>query len=263
MEPCIGIAIDGVGYGDDGTVWGGEIFSGQAPDFKRVAHLEPVAMPGGDLATRFPERMLYGILTEDRILSLLASRGVPEVEIGVMKKQVASGFNVTSTSSTGRVLDAASALLGICRERTYDGEPAMKLESAAYHGTPETWDIPLRNNGGIEMLSSRELIATAFEKMEEKPSGDERLIQDIAASFQFNLARGIARLAINAARQDGIRAVALSGGVAYNYAIRETIRSEIITAGLEFVTNPDYPLGDGCVSYGQCIYAGMLLKKRD
>ena len=75
-EPCIGIAIDGVGYGDDGTVWGGEIFSGQAPDLTRVAHLEPVAMPGGDLATRFPERMLYGVLPEEEILSLLAAPGL-------------------------------------------------------------------------------------------------------------------------------------------------------------------------------------------
>jgi hydrogenase maturation protein HypF len=261
--PCIGIAIDGVGYGDDGTVWGGEIFSGQAPDFDRVAHLEPVAMPGGDLATRFPERMLYGILPDERVLSLLSSRGVSDVELGVLKKQVASGFNVTMTSSMGRVLDAAAALLGICRERTYDGEPAMKLESAASGGNPEQWGLPVRKNGGVEMLSSRALIEMALTKIEQNPSGNEQEIRDIAASFQFNLARGIARLAINAAGRDGIEDIALSGGVAYNYAIRETIRSEVLTAGLSFITNPDYPLGDGCVSYGQCVYAGMLVKKRD
>ncbi len=128
-EPCIGIAIDGVGYGDDGTVWGGEVFAGQVPDLTRVAHLEPVAMPGGDLATRFPERMLYGILPDEECLELLAGRGWSDLELGVIKKQVATSFNVTMTSSTGRVLDAASALLGCCRERTYDGEPAMKLEA--------------------------------------------------------------------------------------------------------------------------------------
>ena len=133
-DPCIGIAIDGVGYGDDGTVWGSEIFSGQAPDFRRVADLEPVSMPGGDLATRFPERMLYGILPDKKILSLLGSRGWSDIELGVLEKQVTSGFNVIQTTSTGRVLDAAAALLGICRERTYDGEPAMKLESAASGG---------------------------------------------------------------------------------------------------------------------------------
>ena len=140
-EPCIGIAIDGVGYGDDGSVWGGEIFSGQVPDLRRVAHLEPVAMPGGDLATRFPERMLYGILPEDTVLSLLGTRGWSDVELGVLEKQVVRGFNVVSTTSTGRVLDAAAALLGICRERTYDGEPAMKLESAAAGGHAEEWDL--------------------------------------------------------------------------------------------------------------------------
>ncbi len=142
-EPCIGIAIDGVGYGDDGTVWGCEIFSGQVPDLKRVAHLEPAAMPGGDLATRFPERMLYGILPDNAILSLLGSRGWSDVELGVLQKQVVRGFNVMSTTSTGRVLDAAAALLGICRERTYDGEPAMKLESAAVGGHAERWDLVL------------------------------------------------------------------------------------------------------------------------
>ena len=136
-EPCIGIAIDGVGYGDDGTVWGGEVFAGQVPDLTRVAHLEPVAMPGGDLATRFPERMLYGILPEEACLGILRHRGWSEVELGVLRKQVATQFNVTMTSSTGRVLDAAAALLGICRERTYDGEPAMKLEAAAAGGLPE------------------------------------------------------------------------------------------------------------------------------
>ena len=99
-EPCIGIAIDGVGYGDDGTVWGSEIFSGQVPDLRRVAHLEPVAMPGGDLATRFPERMLYGILPDKKILSLLGSRGWSDIEVGVPEKQVTSGFNVIQTTST-------------------------------------------------------------------------------------------------------------------------------------------------------------------
>ena len=262
-EPCIGIAIDGVGYGDDGTVWGGEIFAGQAPDFDRVAHLEPVAMPGGDLATRFPERMLYGILPEDRVLSLLASRGVPDIELGVLKKQVSSGFNITMTSSTGRVLDAAAALLGICRERTYDGEPAMKLESAAYRGNPEPWDIPLQRKGEVEMLSSRVLLEIALTEMDRRPSGYERAVRDIAASFQFNLARGIARLAIDAAEREGMRNIALSGGVAYNHAIRETIRSEILAAGFSFVTNAGYPLGDGCVSYGQCVYAGILTKQRN
>jgi hydrogenase maturation protein HypF len=260
--PCIGIAIDGVGYGDDGTIWGGEVFCGQVPDLKRVAHLEPVAMPGGDLATRFPERMLYGILPDDEVLMLLASRGWPDVDLGVLKKQVATGFNVPVTTSTGRVLDAASALLGICRERTYDGEPAMKLESAAAGMVAEPWDLPFTTLNGREVFSSRALMRTAFTKMQDADTGDVRVVRTLASSFQYNLARGIAALAIRAAEREGIKTVALSGGVAYNRAIRETIRQEILSRGFTCIVNADYPLGDGCVSFGQCVYAGMLLEQR-
>jgi len=262
-EPCIGIAIDGVGYGDDGTVWGSEIFSGQVPDLKRVAHLEPVAMPGGDLATKFPERMLYGIIPDERVRSLLSSRGWSDVELGVLDKQVASGFNVTQTTSTGRVLDAASALLGLCRERTYDGEPAMKLESAAAQGRPDEWELIFSTRDGCEMLSSRALLATALGKLVSSPPDDRQRIRDLAASFQYNLARGIARMAIRAAERDGMKTIALSGGVAYNHAIRTTIEREVAAQGLICITSRDYPLGDGCVSFGQCVYAGRLLSHRD
>jgi hydrogenase maturation protein HypF len=261
-EPCIGIAIDGVGYGDDGAVWGCEIFSGQVPDLKRVAHLEPVAMPGGDLATRFPERMLYGILPENNTLSLLGERGWSDVELGVLRKQVMRGFNVMSTTSTGRVLDAAAALLGICRERTYDGEPAMKLESAAIGGKAEPWDLLFTMLNGCEMLSSRSLMQTAFARLRAVPEGDIRGIRNIAASFQYNLARGVAQLALHAADREGMKKIALSGGVAYNHAIRETIRKEITSHSCECVINADYPLGDGCVSFGQCVYAGKLRENR-
>jgi hydrogenase maturation protein HypF len=261
-EPCIGIAIDGVGYGDNGAVWGCEIFSGQVPDLRRVAHLEPVAMPGGDLATRFPERMLYGILPDERVIALLASRGWGDVEIGVLRKQVERNFNVTQTTSTGRVLDAAAALLGICRERTYDGEPAMKLESAAAGGTAETWDLPITRDAGLDVLSSRALMETALVRLQAAGDGNRQAVRDIAASFQYNLARGIARMAIHAAERDGMRKIALSGGVAYNHAIRETIRREVIARGYEFIINADYPLGDGCVSFGQCVYAGCVLSQK-
>ena len=253
-EECVGIAIDGVGYGDDGTVWGGEVFAGQVPHLDRVAHLEVVPMPGGDLATRFPERMLYGILPTSGVRALLASRGWNDIELTVLARQVERGLNVALTSSTGRVLDAASALLGICRERTYDGEPAMKLESAAYAGRPAAWDLEYRRgDDGCEVLSTRSLIAEAY----RRSAAGER-VGNIAASFQYNLARGVAAMAIRAAEERGIPRVALSGGVAYNRAIRETIQSGIQAAGLDFIINRDYPLGDGCISFGQVVYGGSV-----
>jgi hydrogenase maturation protein HypF len=252
-KPCIGIAIDGVGYGDDGTIWGGEIFAGE--DYARVGHLESVPMPGGDLATRFPERMLYGILPEQRVLDLLASRGWTAVETRVLEQQISREFNVPRTSSTGRVLDAVAALLGLCRERTYDGEPAMKLEAAADAGHPEPWDLEYRMEGDREILLTRSLCTRALDAFSRLPTGDMGGIRDIAASFQYNLARGIAGLAIHAAGERGIHDIAISGGVAYNRMIRETIVAEITRSGCIPVLNAEYPLGDGCISFGQVVYA--------
>ena len=266
-EPCIGIAIDGVGYGRDGTVWGGEIFAGSAPEYERIAHLEYVPMPGGDLATRYPERMLYGLLSDDETLQLLVTRGWDETAIQMLKHQVARNFNVVLTSSTGRVLDAVSALLGICRERTYDGEPAMRLESAAYGGIHEEWPLEIRKEGRMEILSTTAMLREAFIRFKEiisLPEQDtDRVRSNLAASFQHNLARGIARLAVNAAEEQGIPQIALSGGVAYNEQIRETIRKEVVKAGHTLVMNHEFPLGDGCISYGQCVMAGTLVQGKN
>lgn len=257
QEPCIGIAIDGVGYGEDNTIWGGEIFAGTVPHYERVGHLEVVPMPGGDLATRFPERMLYGMLPCDATVALLESRGWTDVELTVLEAQVSRAINVVPTSSTGRVLDAASALLGICRERTYDGEPAMKLESFAAGGKAEPWDLTCIREGEREVLSTRSLLREVMNRAERVKDRDTSALRNIAASFQFNLARGIAGMAIHAAVERDISLVALSGGVAYNRAIRETIRNQVAASGIGFCMNPDYPLGDGCISFGQCIYAGI------
>jgi hydrogenase maturation protein HypF len=260
VKPCIGITIDGVGYGDDGTVWGGEVFAGQVPDLERVAHLEVVPMPGGDLATTYPERMLYGILPETGVREILASRGWTDVELDILRIQLAQGLNVAKTSSTGRVLDAASALLGVCREKTYDGEPAMKLESAAVPGKLQAWDLAYARDGSCEILSTRTLCRRALIEYQLLRKQGSRRIADIAASFQYNLARGIAGLAIHAARDRDLGLVVLSGGVAYNRSIRETIAGQVRAAGLEFLINADLPLGDGCISFGQCVYAGLLDK---
>jgi len=256
-EECIGIAIDGVGYGTDGTVWGGEIFAGSPAGYERVGHLETVPMPGGDLATRFPERMLYGIYPGQEVSGILSSRGWTKTEIAFLDTQLRQGLNVVPTSSTGRVLDAVSALLGVCRERTYDGEPAMKLESFAVGGRIEEWDLTYTSSDGQEVLSTRTLVKRALD--EAGRAGDRAGLRSVAASFQYNLARGIAGLAIHAAERKGIPLVALSGGVAYNRAIRETIRAEVTAAGFAFHMNREYPLGDGCISYGQCIVAGTVI----
>ncbi|PKL58436.1 MAG: carbamoyltransferase HypF, partial [Methanomicrobiales archaeon HGW-Methanomicrobiales-5] len=121
--------------------------------------------------------------------------------------------------------------------------------------------LVFEKRAGCDILSTRSLMATALARMQATP-GDRRAVRDIAASFQYNLSRGIATLAIRAAERDGLQNIAISGGVAINHAIRETIRDEVVNAGLTCIINADYPPGDGCVSYGQCVYAGKLLAQR-
>lgn len=257
QEEVVGIAVDGVGYGDDATIWGGEILTGDPLNgYIRTGHLEPVLMPGGDLATQFPERMLYGILPTEEIRSLLQSRGWSESSLKILSQMVERKFNSPVTTSTGRVLDAAAALLGICREHTYDGEPSMTLEAYASRGVAQPMDISIRTSAdGAYVLSTSALLLEAYSMME-----DGLDTCDIAASVQENLAKGIARLAVLSAEKTGIRKAALSGGVAINRTIRETIISELEKEHIPCITNPKYPFGDGCISAGQVITAGILAK---
>ena len=253
----VGIAIDGVGYGDDATIWGGEILAGSpANGYIRTGHLEPVMMPGGDMATKFPERMLYGILPTEETLALLQSRGWNDTALRILSQQTEKRFNTPVTTSTGRVLDAAAALLGICRERTYDGEPSMMLEAYAARGVAQPMEITIESRDGRDVLSTPALLREGMEMMSEGICAE-----DIAASIQTALAKGVAELALAGVEKTGIRKAALSGGVAINRQIRETIILTLRESGVSCLTNPRYPLGDGCISCGQVITAGILAKE--
>lgn len=257
-ENVVGIAIDGVGYGDDATIWGGEILTGSpGTGYTRTGHLEKVLMPGGDLATKFPERMLYGILPDDATQTILEERGWDAVSLRVLAQQTAKRFNCPETTSTGRVLDAAAALLGICRERTYDGEPSMTLEAYAARGTPQPIAVRITaGSGGSDVLMTSDILKEGRAMISCGVP-----VADVAASVQTALAKGIAELAIRSAERTGIPQAALSGGVAINRAVRETIFAELAAAGIPCITNPRYPFGDGCISCGQVVTAGILSKE--
>lgn len=257
QEEVVGIAIDGVGYGEDKTIWGGEILSGSPlTGYERTGHLEPVLMPGGDLAAKYPERMLYGILPEDDTLSLLQSRGWDDTSLGILSKTVAKRFNTPVTSSAGRVLDAAAALLGICTEKTYDGEPSMTLEAFASRGVAQPMEIVIEKSAdGADVLSTSSILREAARMQED---GIDKC--DIAASVQEALAKGIAELAVLSCERMKLNKAALGGGVAINRSVRETIIETLRASGIECITNNRYPFGDGCISAGQVITAGVLSK---
>ena len=256
LDDVVGVAMDGVGFGEDGTVWGGEIFLGR----HHRASLLPVPMPGGDLATKFPLRMAAGILhgtVDDARIRELLLKGMSDVEAGVVLRQVETGVNVAYSTSAGRVLDAVAAVLGVCNLRTYEGEPAMKLESAALRG--EAGRVKLRcgliSRDGRTLIDSRSLLGSVVEALD---AGESR--HDIAAAAQDILARTFAEQACEAARSYAASTVGFSGGVAVNAAIGAVIERVVTENGLKFVTNQRLPCGDGGVSFGQAVIAARAMK---
>ena len=259
-KELVGIAIDGFGYGEDGRAWGGEVLYCSGHEFSREAHLEYNPAPGGDMATRYPLRMLAGILyplySGEELVELLSSLGMREGEANVVARQLERGFNIVETSSMGRVLDAVAALLGVCRTRTYEGEPAIKLEAFAVKGKPELeMPVEIRREDSLKVLDTSCIIAKALEYLRE---GKRR--EDIAASAQAALASGIAMLAVAAAERHGVDKIGVTGGVAYNDAIVRRIKEEVEREGFTLLQHRVAPPGDGGIALGQCYIAAKRIE---
>jgi hydrogenase maturation protein HypF len=253
LTHMIGICCDGFGYGSDGSAWGGEILYCDRDGFRRLAHLQEQPMVGGDAATRYPLRMVAGILhglvdVEEWLYSNVRCFPRGEMELGVVLRQLESG-HAPKTTSCGRVLDAVSALLGLCYERTYEGEPAVKLESAAIKGRDILCLTP-KISGGV--LDTSYLLKEVFIRR------DEHSPADLAYSAESYLARGLAELAVKECDRLGVQAVGFSGGVAYNEHISRVIRNIVEGEGFNFFTHIQIPPGDGGISFGQSVVASWL-----
>jgi len=255
VDEMVGITCDGFGYGSDGTAWGGEVLYCNREGFRRLGHLESQPMVGGDLATYYPLRMAAGILhrkmeVTEWLLSLSDKFPHGKREAEVILKQLEKGL-MPETTSCGRVLDAVSAILGVCYERTYEGEPAMKLESAALKGK-NLLKLAPRFKGKV--LDTTFLVHEIFTKK------DRFSVADLACSAQSYLARGLAQLAIEEAERLQVKHVGFSGGVAYNEHITATIRKAVEREGFSFLVHHKIPAGDGGTSFGQAIVAGFQKK---
>ena len=248
IEEMIVIAADGVGYGSDGTSWGGEILYTDIKSFERLAHLQPQLMPGGDVATKYPARMLASILNdEDLIKNYSDYFKYGEIEIKNIFKQIEARINVGKTTSTGRVLDSMAVALEICHERTYEGECSMKLESAAYYSTKKL-EIPviIENN----QLNTTEILREIVKLYQ---NGEKKA--DVAAAGQFAVASGLSKLAMKAADKKNILDIGATGGVFYNEAITNTVKNHVEDNDYNFIQHKNTCAGDGSVSLGQVIVA--------
>lgn len=265
IDELICIAADGVGYGDDGSAWGGEILHVTGENYNRLGSLMPQNMAGGDLTTKYPIRMVIAMLHEfyedEELKKLMKNEYVTyfkhgEKEIDLILKQLERGFNIQKTTSTGRVLDALSSALGICGERTYEGECAMKLESVAYYGA-DTCEIPveIKKHNKMYILNTSKILLSV---LENKKKGMP--VTDIACSAQRAVAEGLAKLGIKVADKTDVDVIGGTGGVFYNETISKTIKDVVTENGYDFIQHKNTCAGDGSVSLGQAAIAALHYK---
>jgi hydrogenase maturation protein HypF len=256
VKEIVSICCDGYGYGINGEAWGGEIIlsNRESSDFKRVAHLEKQPLIGGDLATRYPLRMAASVLykkvdVESWLLQNKQHFPHGESEIQIILHELEKGHSVIETSSCGRVLDAVAAVLGLCYERTYEGEPAMKLESAAMKGKDTLKLHPIIEGG---TLNTTQMLCEIFKNREKNSRAD------LAYSTHKYLADGLAKLAIEKALENNIKTIGFSGGVACNEILALAMRKIVESSGLSFLVHKVVPPGDGGLSFGQAVVGGFF-----
>jgi hydrogenase maturation protein HypF len=256
LDEVIGIVCDGYGYGTDGKAWGGEILfcTRESAKFKRLGHLEPQPLLGGDVASRFPLRVAVGILAkagvevEPWLMQNCAHLPFGETEANLILNQLEKGLGTVETTSCGRVLDAVAAVLGVCFERSYEGEPAMKLESAAITGKDALNLKPILHGDTVDTTY---MLRSIFENKQKLSTAN------LAYSAHAYLAKGLASLAVEKALALGVKAVGFSGGAACNQILAKVTRETVELAGLRFLVHEAVPAGDGGVSFGQAVVGGF------
>jgi len=247
-DPVLGLAFDGLGYGTDGTLWGGEVLVADLRRFERVGHLRPVTMPGGGAAIREPWRMgvawahVAGV--EDPF---------DDPRRAAVRELVVGGRGPTTTSM-GRLFDAVAALLGLRPIVSYEAQSAIELEALA-RSVPRTeapvFPVGLERDGRGSLIIDPTPMVAALVAERRKGTPVARL----AAGFHESVGAAAARAATEAAREHGLRTVALSGGVFQNQRLSDVVERDLLAAGLEVLVHRIVPPNDGGISIGQAAVA--------
>ncbi|UCF50656.1 MAG: carbamoyltransferase HypF [Thermoplasmatales archaeon] len=247
IEESVVLTLDGLGYGSDGTFWGGEILASNFEEFDRVGHLEYIPLLGGDQATRDPRRLVFAVFKKFRIEKFFSGN-----EAAILGKLMDKS---PKSSSLGRVLDTLSCYLNICTKRTYDGEPAMKLEKYLSIGKSKySFDCEVKKG----VVGTIDLFRQLDEKIKNK-SLNEKEKADYVYSFVKTILNNLTDIAIEHADNIGINNVGLTGGVSYNIPIVEMIEKQVKKAGLKLIVHNNVPNGDGGISIGQNAIIGHKL----
>lgn len=264
LDEMVVIAADGVGYGEDGNIWGGEVlYLNNSGYYINHGGLMTQPMPGGDLSTKYPIRMAMGILYDNMDTEELRNMmktdyanyfKYGEKEVDITLKQLENNFNTSQTSSMGRVLDSISVLLGISENRGYEGECSMKLESVAKDG----FDL-INIEPKTEIVDDRVVVNTSnllLEVVKLMKSGVG--IDEIGCAAQRCLAEALAHIAIITAKSYNTDVIGVTGGVFYNEFISKVVKEKVTSEGYGFVQHEKTCAGDGSVSMGQCAIVGWI-----
>lgn len=253
----IGLAFDGTGYGPDGSIWGAEVLIADLEDYRRAAHLQTIALPGGETSIKKPARMALAYLLAafgDEGLGV-GRRLVPSLsamEADVVARQFATGLNSAVASSMGRLFDAVSVLLGGSAVATYEGQAAAELEAVAakFRGTAEPYSWELREDSEGYVLDLVPAVRGVVECVEK---GDDP--RETAARFHETVARCAAEVCERLSNETGIRDVVMSGGVFQNVLLTRRLLELLEERGLRGYTHERVPPNDGGLCLGQAAIA--------
>ncbi len=246
-----GVSFDGTGYGDDGTIWGGEIFVGSVREgFNRVAHLRRAALAGGDAAARYPAQAAAGFLAQvEGLPDLLNPPFSFPARYRNAMELIRKDVRTFTTTSVGRLFDAAAALLGFTREVTFEGQAAIWLEQLARRaGLPHPYPFPFID-GELDFRPLLQAVA------QDRVRGCD--VRETARAFQRGIAEGLRDALSVVSRDHGLDTVVLSGGVFQNELLLEDLKSLLEDGPLEVWTNHAVPPNDGGISLGQAALAAF------
>jgi hydrogenase maturation protein HypF len=259
--PVIGLALDGTGFGTDGTIWGGEVLKVEGIGFERLGHFRHTLLPGGAKAIEEPWRMALSYLwsidpeeAERAVVGLPGSR--PAAEKRIVLQMLSRRFNSPMTSSCGRLFDAVAALCGLRDSVVYEGQAAIELEQAIepdngfYEGTIDPHDA-----------GSEKFIIDPFPMIREIVGEVRRKtpVGKISARFHNGMVLLLVEAAQRAARICGIETVALSGGVFQNAYLSERLEKELCRLGFKVHTHAEVPANDACIALGQAFIGARKL----
>lgn len=259
-DRVIGVALDGTGFGSDGTVWGGEFLIADYGSFERVAHLTPVPLPGGDQAVRKPWRMALSHLATFcgdcgySDLEMIRKQSLRDKEM--VLKLIQSGFNSPLTSSMGRLFDAISAILGVCEESTYEGQAAMELEMAIDNSTEDYYEFLYQDQEGPCSINPSPLLKGIYSDLKDRtPAGY------ISTKFHNSIAAMIVAVCLRLKERYRLDSVALSGGCFQNgYLLSQSI-SKLRQMGFTVLYHQIVPPNDGGIALGQALIANEHFTK--